>query len=137
MWARLETWLLGDGQVPQLDVSQVIRGVGLRLNCASLRPARVTRAGMWRISEAASGLASYRVHGVCVSVSRGAVVINVEGVDLLAEPEIRRLRDGSSSQAIASFEAVPTGSMATATGWLKLSARPIMRRSDPVRAPGG
>jgi len=36
MWATLETWLLGDGEIPQLRIGEVLRHKGLRLSTATL-----------------------------------------------------------------------------------------------------
>ncbi len=47
VWATLETWLLGDGEVPSCASVRVLQHKGLRLSCDAFARSAETVAGAW------------------------------------------------------------------------------------------
>lgn len=125
MWASLETWLLGDGGVPQLRVGEVLRNKGLRLSCARLGPAEQMTAGVWAVGDAAEGDASYRMRGAVVAGWEQAAVLEVNGSPILAEPAaVRPVKSADGNDALErysqDFTPPPAGTIAEAVGWLEV-----------------
>jgi hypothetical protein len=99
VWASLETWLIGDGQFPQLEIGAVVHDCGLRLNCSHLRTssASVQEISDPRVDDA--GRARYRLTGRCQSMTGAmAALIAMPGWLASAEPETYRVVRGSRPQ---------------------------------------
>lgn len=125
MWATLETWLLGDGEVPQLRVGEILRHKGLRLNCAKLGPAEQTTAGIWTMGDAAEGDVGYRLRGPVVAAWEQAAVLDVNGSLILAEPAaVRPVPIADDNEALEryspDFKPLATGTIAEAVGRLEV-----------------
>lgn len=86
MWATLETWLLSDGEVPELGIDEVLPHKGLRLNCDAFGPSAETTPGTWAMGTVGEGDITYRLHGVVVAAWRQAVVVDIGAALVLLEP---------------------------------------------------
>ena len=61
MWATLETWLLGDGEVPELRIDEVLAHKGLRLSCDAFGPSAKTTTGAWTTGAGPLGAGQFDV----------------------------------------------------------------------------
>lgn len=86
MWATLETWLLGDGEVPELCIGEVLAHKGLRLSCDTFGPSAETTTGAWTAGAATEGDITHRLRGVVVAAWRQAAVIDIGECLALLEP---------------------------------------------------
>jgi hypothetical protein len=128
VWASLDTWLIGDGQFPQLEIGAVVHDCGLRLNCSHLG---ASNAPVREISDAPvdeAGRARYRLTGRCRSVTGAtAALIAMPGWLAAAEPETYRvvrgaLRQPASQQWSEHFRPPGPNDMVDAEGWLEVVA---------------
>lgn len=125
MWATLETWLLGDGEVAELGVGDVLRRTGLRLSCQTFRPGTETGCATTALRAAADGDPTYRLRGSVVAAWRQAAVIDVGTCRILLEPEaVRTVQTADGHDALerfsADFETVPVGAAGEAVGRLQV-----------------
>jgi hypothetical protein len=55
VWATLETWLLGDGEVDELGIGDVLKHKGLRLSCEACAPSAETVYGVLALGSSGRG----------------------------------------------------------------------------------
>lgn len=128
VWASLETWMIGDGQFPQLELGAVVHGCGLRLNCSHLHASSevVHQVSGARVDD--MGRPRCRLTGLCHSVAGGmAALIAMPGWLSSAEPEIYRVVRGTRAQpasqrASGQFDPPAPNEMLDAEGWLEVVA---------------
>lgn len=121
MWATLETWLLGDGEVPELCIDEVLARKGLRLSCAAFGPSAGTAAGAWPVGTVTQDDSTSRVRGVVVAAWRQAAVVDIgEAVVLLEPGSVRSVQTAGGREALerysADFCTAEIGSMCEAVG---------------------
>lgn len=129
MWASLPSWLLGDGQIEELGVDDVIHDCGLRLNCARLNASDKTQESVDEAPMNASGQVRYQLVGRCEAVTGPmASLIGMPGWLTVAEPETHRVvsrRPGAPAALqpwSVDFNAPSPGQMVEAEGWLQVVA---------------
>jgi hypothetical protein len=127
VWATLATWMLGDGEVAELAVGDVVQNVGLRLNCSTLGPATGESVGAFALSDALSGTALYRLRGTCRAVARTqqSALLELEHAAIVAEPADVRPAPGSIDEGglerySVDFLPPEAGRAAEAQGWLEV-----------------
>ena len=120
MWATLDTWLIGDGQVPQLHVGEVLGDVGLRLNCESLSPSESPVPEARVLPAAETGAPYCRVRGTCLAEWNMSALLDIGGAPVLAEPEPRPRRLLATNGPSAEFTAPRAGEVVETTGWLEV-----------------
>jgi cold shock protein len=125
MWATLETWLLGDGEVPELRIDEVLPHKGLRLSCEAFGPSAETAPGAWAIGAATKGDITSRLRGAVVAAWRQAAVIDIGGCLVLLEPgAVRAIQTADGHEALerysADFETPSVGAMGEAVGRLEV-----------------
>lgn len=104
MWATLETWLLGDGEVDELSIDDVLRRKGLRLSCKTFAPSAETDSGASAIGAAADGDVTYRLRGRVVAAWRQAAVLDIGACLILLEPDtIRTIQTTDGHDALERF----------------------------------
>src|SRR6478752_4584263 len=92
MWAALPSWLIGDGQIQELGLADVLRDVGLRLNCARLTATGQTRQSLAETAMNDSGQVRYQLVGTSKAVATPmASLIEMPGWLAAAEPETYRV----------------------------------------------
>jgi hypothetical protein len=128
VWATLATWLLGDGEVAELAVGDILRDVGIRLDCSTLGPATGSTFGAFALNDARKGTAQYRLRGTCLALARTqqTALIELEHAAILAEPADVRPVPGVDHGALerysADFLPPEEGQAAEAEGWLEVVA---------------
>lgn len=125
MWATLETWLLGDGEVPELRIDEVLAHKGLRLSCDAFGPSAKTTTGAWTTGAVTEGDITHRLRGVVVAAWQQAAVIDIGECLVLLEPAaVRAVQTADGHEALerysADFKAPPVGSMGEAAGRLEV-----------------
>ena len=96
MWVALEAWLLGDGQIPELEPGAVVRDCGLRLHASSLAASEESHEELSPGRTDGRGRVRYDVTGRCWSVtSPMAALIAMPGWLAITEPESHRDVAGS------------------------------------------
>lgn len=125
MWATLETWLLGDGEVDELGIDDVLRHKGLRLSCKAFAPSAGADSGALAIGAAADGDVTYRLRGRVVAAWRQAAVLDIGACLVLLEPDaVRTVQGMDGHDALERFSAdfkTPTvGATGEAVGRLEV-----------------
>lgn len=125
MWATLETWLLGDGEVPELRIDEVLSRKGLRLSCDAFGPSAETTTGAWTTGAATEGDITHRLRGVVVAAWQQAAVIDIGECLVLLEPAaVRAVQTADGHEALerysADFKTPSVGSMGEAAGRLEV-----------------
>ena len=125
MWATLETWLLGDGEVPELCIGEVLAHTGLRLSCDTFGPSAETTTGAWTAGAATEGDITHRLRGVVVAAWRQAAVIDIGECLVLLEPAaVRSVQTADGHEALerysADFKTPSLGAMGEAVGRLEV-----------------
>lgn len=128
VWVSLETWLIGDGPFPQLELGGVVPDCGLRLKCAQLQKS----AGLLQeISDATVddlGRPRYRLTGRLQSTTSAmAALIGMPGWLAIAEPETYRVVRGARHLPAfqpwsEQFRPPALNEMLDAEGWLEVVA---------------
>lgn len=91
MWVSLDTWLIGDGQFPELGLGTVVRDCGLRLNSSYLNASDRSPEEVREVHVDDVGRVRYEVTGRCQSVtSPMAVLVALPGWLTIAEPDACR-----------------------------------------------
>jgi hypothetical protein len=128
VWVSLETWLIGDGQVPELVLGAVVRNCGLRLNSSYLNATDQLPEGVREVRVDDAGRVRYEVTGRCQSVtSPMAALIALPGWRTIAEPEAYRAADGALDFPALEpwserFRPPAPNEMLKAEGWLAVVA---------------
>lgn len=125
MWATLETWLLGDGEVAELAVGEVLRHKGLRLSCQALGPSAETDCRASATGAAAEGDVTYTLRGPVVATWRQGAVIDIGRCLILLEPDdVRTIQAADGEQAMErfsdDFKTPAVGAMGEAVGRLEV-----------------
>lgn len=128
VWVSLDTWLIGDGQFPQLALGDVVRDCGLRLRCSRLHRSgqQVPAISDSRVDD--EGRARYQLTGRCQSVTSAmAVLIAMPGWLTVAEPETCRAVSEARDQPAyepwsEQFRPPAPNEMLDAEGWLEVVA---------------
>lgn len=126
VWATLETWLLGDGDVAELAVGDALPDVGLRLNCSTMGPATgESVVGALELSDPLTGTALYRLRGTCRAVARTqqSALLELADAAIVVEPADVRPAPGSIDPGglerySDDFLPPEVGRAAQAQGWL-------------------
>lgn len=128
MWVSLETWLIGDGQVPEVGPGAVLRDCGLRLNVSYLKASDESLEGAREVHADDAGRVRYQVTGRCQAVtSPMAALIALPGWLTIAEPETYRTVEGAvdfpALEAWSEqFHPPLANEMLEAEGWLAVVA---------------
>jgi hypothetical protein len=128
VWVLLETWLIGDGQFPELGVGGVVDDCGLRLNCSYLDESDQTVEEVRAARVDGVGRVRYELTGRCQSVTPPmAVLMAMPGWLAMVEPEAHRAvagaRDVSALERWSEqFHAPAPNQMVEAEGWLDVVA---------------
>lgn len=125
MWAALETWLLGDGEVAELVPGELLAQKGLRLSCQTFGPSVETDCGASAIGAPAQGDVTYRLRGPVVAAWRQAAVIDIGKCLILLEPDdVRTIQtvdgDDAMERFSAEFRTPAVGAMGEAVGRLEV-----------------
>lgn len=99
MWVYLDSWMVQDGEIPELSVGDTLRGVALRAACLSLQEAGAdVREGIVQRPDPdpSNARTSYHLTGTVESCGRNEVLLAVAGLHYLAEPADVRAVPGTS-----------------------------------------
>jgi hypothetical protein len=126
VWATVETWLCGDGDVAELAVGDALHNVGLRLNCSTMGPGTgESVVGAFVLSDPLTGTALYRLRGTCRAVARTrqSALLELDGAAIVVEPAGVRPAPGSIDPGglerhSDDFLPPEVGRAAQAQGWL-------------------
>ncbi len=128
MWVSLDTWLIGDGQFPELGLGTVVRDCGLRLNSSYLNASDRSPEEVREVHVDDVGRVRYEVTGRCQSVtSPMAVLVALPGWLTIAEPDAcRAVESALDSPAFEpwseQFRPPAPAEMLNAEGWLGVVA---------------
>ena len=128
MWVSLETWLIGDGQFPDVGLGAILRNCGLRLNCSYLNASDQSFEGVREVRVDDVGRVRYEVIGRCLSVTGPmAALIAMPDWLTIAEPDACRGVEGAlDSPAVEpwseQFRPPAPNEMVKAEGWLGVVA---------------
>ena len=135
MWTHLAPWLVKTGEVPQLEVGDVLRGAALHASYWSLVGARGPE-GLTELSgpdPAGEHSPHYELTGTVASLADGSteVVLQVDGLALVAGPRVEGHQSG--------FQPPEAGQRVTAVARLEAlslydAGAPDVRRDWLVRA---
>lgn len=113
MWTHLAPWLVKTGEVPQLEVGDTLREVGLRAACWSLAEATVPPGVTERTGDDPAGHASphYDLTGTVEwAGDSDAVVLRADDLRVVATPRpglgLRFPEVGRTVTVVATFEAM-------------------------------
>jgi hypothetical protein len=125
VWVILDTWLLGDGEVPELRIGDLLHHVGLRLLCDDFGSSAQTGCGAWATGSAADGRVTYRLRGPVVAAGRQWAVLDIGDCLVLLEPDaVRETRTATGDFALErfsdDFKTPSVGSIGEAVGRLEV-----------------
>ncbi len=125
VWTHLEPWLVQTGELPQLEVGDVLRRVALRAACWSIQAAQGPEGidELPGLDPSGDPTFHYALTGVAAWAREpGTILLRVGALGVLAEPREVRATAGSAQRYSPTFRVPPVGEEITVVAGLVVMA---------------